>query len=506
MLRNVSINRKGALLLGLPSAMFVALLVPLLSIGTSLDQAVNENVRLQGLLTRIDAIKSAVVTIHSDNLQLALLGTGVLEVEIIGRAREAAAQLASLKDDLGNAPLPSKDMLMFASEAQVLLERLPATHHLLRDGDVAKGRAAAAQDERDVRSVSNLGSRMHVEVRRQLVHRFTEMNRLSTQGRIVLVSGSIVAIAVVLTIGWLLLRSMLWRLHTIQENVAGLERGRELSPPIKAQDEIGDIDAAVHKMVLSLRAQHAENELFIYSVSHDLRSPLVNLQGFGKELGRATDDLVEMVHAEPGVPPSLAQRIDRLIEEDMREALRFIDLAVQRQARIIESLLSLSRAGRVEYRWQNVDLDDRIGRLAAEMQKHLSGEGAITVQGTLPTVHGDPDALERVFENLLNNAIKYSLPERHPSITIGTVEDDAPDAHTVFVRDNGAGMTAEQAERAFLPFARFAGGEGEGIGLSLVKRVVDRHLGRVWIESEPGVGTTVLVTLPDARPTPLPSQ
>jgi len=250
-------------------------------------------------------------------------------------------------------------------------------------------------------------------------------------------------------------------------------------------------------MVRALRSQRTENEMFIYSVSHDLRSPLVNLQGFSKELARATQSLRETLRDED-LPESVARTVRHVIDEEMPESLHYIDLAVQRQARIIDSLLSLSRAGRVEYQWTDVDIESVIRPLAAVTNSGPNGQHVVIEVDQLPAVRGDRDALERLFDNLISNAVKYLSPDRPGKIQIGCREQTA-NRVVLFVRDNGIGIDQANHERVFLPFSRFGGGSGEGIGLSLVRRVVERHHGRVWIESEIGAGTTVLIAMPPAQ-------
>jgi signal transduction histidine kinase len=500
MLRNVSINGKGALLLTVPTMAIAALLVPLILIGYSLADALEEAERSQQLSTRLESIQSTLVTIQGENLQLALLGASDLTGEIPERASAAESDLEAMTGAIDDADALAEKQRTFASLAQSLLDRLLETQRQVLQGNLVEGRRAAASDDRELGEVVQLAEEIRREVRSRVITRFAETDRLSAEGMKVLIGGSIAAIAIVVTFGWLLLRSMLWRLHTIQENVLRMERGDELVAPVPAEDEIGRIDTATHKMVRSLRAQQSENEMFIYSVSHDLRSPLVNLQGFGSELHRTAAALSKLIGETPDVPAEVKERANSLIEGDMGEALRFIDLAVQRQARIIDSLLSLSRAGRVDYHWQNVALDEQVRELVAELSKRLPDGSTMTVREPLPTVYGDADALVRVFENLLNNAIKYRHQERDAQITVGVAEASPAGSYTIFVQDNGIGMTEQQCERATLPFSRYAGGEGEGIGLSLVKRVVDRHHGSLKITSVAGEGTTVHVTLMQARP------
>ncbi|MEO6597004.1 MAG: HAMP domain-containing sensor histidine kinase, partial [Planctomycetota bacterium] len=394
---------------------------------------------------------------------------------------------------IGN-PLRSGAVDQLAQNTTRLLTRLTETHVVLREGRKADGAASLAVNDRDLQAVSSLIGAMRRDERRLAVQRLKSAGQLSRQRRVVFVALSVTTTLFVVLLGWSLLRSTVRRLLVIQDNVQRFAGDLDLTPPIPASDEIGQIDKAVHEMVGTMRAQRRDNDMFIYSVSHDLRSPLVNLQGFSKELARSTQALREAVNT-AGMAVDARQSIQRITTEEMPEALHYIDLAVQRQARIIESLLSLSRAGRVEYRRTRVDLDECVRALVSQIQ-HRDGMSHVEILvGKLPPVHGDRDALERLFDNLLVNAINYLSKERPGKVEIGCTEATASSV-VVFVRDNGVGIAKEHIERVFMPFSRFAGGQGEGIGLSLVRRVVDRHHGSVWIESEPSLGTTVFVSLP----------
>lgn len=253
-----------------------------------------------------------------------------------------------------------------------------------------------------------------------------------------------------------------------------------------------------------LTQQNQENEMFVYSVSHDLRSPLVNLEGFSQELAHVCGELRELF-AGPEVPAETRARGLALVEGDVGESIRYITQAVLRLSGIIDSLLRLSRAGRVEYQSQQVDVNGTMARVLDSMRGTIAERGAAVHCGELPVVWGDPTALELVFANLVGNALKYADPLRPARVEIG--RHDEPDADeergtlTFYVRDNGLGIAPEYHERIFQPFKRVhtQTAEGEGMGLAIARRVVERHRGRIWVESAPGSGSTFFVELPDVR-------
>lgn len=245
-----------------------------------------------------------------------------------------------------------------------------------------------------------------------------------------------------------------------------------------------------------LRHRNEENELFVYSVSHDLRSPLVNLKGFSSELTRASDEIARLLAQ--GASAEARERIRRILDEDIREAVQFISTAVSRLSTIIDALLSLSRIGRVEYRPQAVDVQATVGRVVDSLRATIRERGISVSVGRLPACWGDPSAIEQAFANLLDNAMKYLKPSPGGRVEVGSQPADGEAFSTYFVRDDGQGIAADDQAKIFLPFQRAHTGmvEGEGIGLAIVRRIVERHGGRVWVESQPGRGSTFYLALP----------
>lgn len=292
------------------------------------------------------------------------------------------------------------------------------------------------------------------------------------------------------------------RIGVMSGNARRLAAGEPLAAPLGGSDEIGKLDAVFHAMARSIAEKDQENEMFIYSVSHDLRSPLVNLQGFSKELALTCDDLRGALAGESaGVPERTKQRVDTLLDRDMKTSIHFIQTAVTRLSSIIDSLLRLSRAGRVELRPQLVDIRAMVGRVVEALGSTTTAQGARIVTGDLPTAWCDPTAVEQVFANLICNAVHYLDPARPGRIEVGSLEPESGDGLlTYFVKDNGLGIPKSYQNKLFLAFQRLhpEAAPGEGIGLALVRRMVDRLGGRVWLESEEGVGSTFYFTLPGA--------
>lgn len=328
-------------------------------------------------------------------------------------------------------------------------------------------------------------------------------------------------------------RSIGRRLEVLTGNAERLGHGRPLSAPLSGNDEIAALDAILHQTGARLRAeQHQavlkarlemrakelagvneelrqetqDNEMFIYSVSHDLRSPLVNLQGFSKELQVSCDELRTTIDAAQ-LPADERHRLTSVLDGDVRESLQFLRTAVTRAAAIIEALLRISRAGRLEYQWQRVSIGRVVARVVDGFAGAIEARGALVTVRELPPAWGDPTAIEQIFSNLIGNALNFLDPDRVGRIEVGACQPEPVDesqppvlrTRTYYVRDNGLGIPAAYMSKVFRAFQRLHGevAKGDGIGLALVRRTVERHGGRVWVESAEGAGSTFFVVLPE---------
>ena len=261
----------------------------------------------------------------------------------------------------------------------------------------------------------------------------------------------------------------------------------------RVRERTGKLEAANRDLL----QKNTENEMFVYTVSHDLRSPLVNLQGFSKELEKGCQGLIALLD-EQNVAPDTRARGRALLDGKMAKSIGFIRSAVLRLSGIIDALLRLSRAGRVEYRREAIDVGRVVGQVVRAAQVTIAERGATVHVGDLPAAWGDRTAIEQVFANLVGNALTYLDPSRPCVIEIGVLTNSDAGFRTYFVRDNGLGIAEGHRQKIFLAFQRAHPGigTGEGLGLAIVARVIARHRGRVWVESQPGEGSTFYVTLP----------
>ena len=266
--------------------------------------------------------------------------------------------------------------------------------------------------------------------------------------------------------------------------------------------ELVHANAELRASSQAIGEKNEELESFVHNVSHDLRSPLHNLRGFCDELALACASLGEVVR-DPKLPPEASLRVGSIVREDVEPSIQFVMTSAGRLQRLVDALTQLSRQGRTPLAKEPVDLHAVFEATRDLLRTSIAARGATLTAGTLPTVRGDATALERVFTNLIGNALAYLDPARVGQIDVGTSPADDPDGRDagmvhVWVRDNGRGIPTRDQPKVFQVFQRFHpdAAPGEGIGLAIVKRIVERHGGRVWATSEEDVGSVFHLTLP----------
>ncbi len=230
-----------------------------------------------------------------------------------------------------------------------------------------------------------------------------------------------------------------------------------------------------------LEQTNRELQEFAYVASHDLQEPLRKVRLFADML--VTDEA------------------DRL-SDDGRRATERMKSAAERMSRLISDLLSLSRVSTRPIAFAAVDLREVVDAVLVDLDVRIADTGGqVEVEGTLPVVAADRVQMGQVFQNLIANALKYHRPGVPPVVRVHS--DVRGGAAVITVSDNGLGFDAKYAERIFGPFQRLQGRsdvEGTGMGLSIVRRVLDRHSGTVTATSTLGVGSTFTLTIPLAQP------
>lgn len=238
------------------------------------------------------------------------------------------------------------------------------------------------------------------------------------------------------------------------------------------------------RMERALKASNQELEHFTFSISHDLQTPLRGIHGFADIL--------------------LRRAKDKLNEKEVHYLTR-MQVGAERMAALINDLLELSRIGRVTYPFEACAMEELLDQACGELESVIRATQAqVQAERPLPVVAVDRIRMQRVWVNLLSNAIKYVAPGTMPVVTVGTTGRRMRDGRAewvFFVRDNGIGIAPEYHQQIFEVFRRLHTHEqyeGTGAGLAIVKRIVEFHQGRVWVESREGGGSTFWFTLPQA--------
>lgn len=241
-----------------------------------------------------------------------------------------------------------------------------------------------------------------------------------------------------------------------------------------------ELETRVKERTAELQKVNQELEAFSYSVSHDLRRPLRAVTGFA--------ELLMADHASE-------------LSEDGRQLLTTIKNGAAQMNQLIEALLNLSRIDRQPLVPRPVNLTALVRQTVAELQPECTGRDMHIRVADLPECQGDPALLRQVFENLLSNAIKYTRTRPVAEIEIGFKAADGQGMTTYFVRDNGVGFDMRHADKLFGVFQRLHRAEefpGTGVGLSIVRRIIHRHGGKIWAEAAVDQGATFYFTLPPA--------
>ena len=280
-------------------------------------------------------------------------------------------------------------------------------------------------------------------------------------------------------------RTVLWNSANIQDKdgkiMATIAQGTDITERKRIEKELrrsrNGLEQRVKKRTEELARKNTEMERFIYTVSHDLRTPLISVSGF---LGLIKQD---------------TEKGDL---EHLNTDLRIANEAVTKMDKLLMETLELSRIGRVVNPPEDVPFGEIVEDALGQTSEKIKSKGVkVSVAQNLSVVHVDRMRIAEILVNLIENSIKYMGDQAHPKIEIGHRHDEE---ETFFVRDNGVGIDLSQHEKVFGLFYRLdPKSKGTGVGLTIVKRIIEVHGGRIWIESELGKGCTVCFTLPLAN-------
>ncbi|MCP4711809.1 MAG: hypothetical protein GY869_24585 [Planctomycetes bacterium] len=280
----------------------------------------------------------------------------------------------------------------------------------------------------------------------------------------------------------------------VKQRTVELERANEeLESGIFERKRAKD---AVVRLNRDLEEKNRELESMIYATSHDFRSPLLNIKGFSLELKDACESLLSELRSE-GKTESLTPKLSELLEKGIPEAVQFIQASVNKMDKLLGGILRLSRLGKATLTIEPLGMNRMLSQITKSMEYQIK-ETEVTLEvGNLPKCLGDENQINQVFSNLLDNALKYIEPTRESLIHISGVLD-ANERAVYCVKDNGVGIKSEQQDSIFDMFHRLEPDKliGEGLGLTIARRIIARHNGRIWVESHYGEGSEFWVMLP----------
>jgi PAS domain S-box-containing protein len=255
----------------------------------------------------------------------------------------------------------------------------------------------------------------------------------------------------------------------------------DISARKAAEERVAQLLAQASDRASHLATTNQELEAFSYSVSHDLRAPLRHLSGYSQ---------------------MLEKQASGTLDEKSRHYLRVIGQTAREMGVLIDELLAFSGIGRTRLQRECVSLDALVAEVRERLMLPLEGRHISWNVAPLPTIEGDPALLRQVFVNLLDNAVKYTRKCADAQIDISLIPGDGSET-IIAIRDNGAGFEMKYANKLFGVFQRLhsaAEFEGNGIGLATVRRILQRHGGRIWAEAAPGVGATFYLSFPRTLP------
>jgi len=262
--------------------------------------------------------------------------------------------------------------------------------------------------------------------------------------------------------------------------------------------ELEASDIQLRQRLATLAAANEEIKSFAYIVSHDLRSPLVNLKGFTSELGFTLKEISEKIaQIEGRLDNADREEIKRLIEDDVPESMSFINTSVTKMDAMLNAILKLSRLGRYRLQFEAIDLHELCNSVLETYASHIRDTGIEITCGELPDIFNDRPIMEQIMGNLIGNAIKYLSPDRRGQIRIWS--ENNSQGITISVEDNGRGIADDEKEKVFQIFRRGRHQDvvGEGMGLAYVQTLARAQNGSISYTSKEDEGSTFSVYLPN---------
>jgi signal transduction histidine kinase len=404
-----------------------------------------------------------------------------------------ATKLAQL---IGDNPAQADNLSKLSAAIDTRLDQFVREMDLVRQNNLAAATALVSQSAADSTSaaIRDIGAAMRVEEERLLAMRTINADRSQVLASSVTIAGSSMVIALGAMSIFLVRRS---------------SRARDQAQARLRENNL-NLEATIDERTADLREANDEIQRFAYIVSHDLRSPLVNIMGFTSELEELRNDIfrrIARLDRAAALAPSMPEDAtataepelegaDKRLSDDFSEALGFIKSSIAKMDRLISAILNLTREGRREFSPERINMRELIEAIRTTVAHQAVEANAQIHVKALPDIVSDRLALEQIVSNLIDNALKYLRPgvpghiEIHGRTKLGYAVFD--------VADNGRGIDAKDHQRIFELFRR-AGTQdkpGQGIGLAHVRALVRRLGGTMSVASDINQGSTFTVTLP----------
>ncbi len=285
--------------------------------------------------------------------------------------------------------------------------------------------------------------------------------------------------------------------ENLQKTTASRDELNAANQQLAANEQ--QLRAANHELkanAAELSFRNAELQSIVYTVSHDLKSPLVNIKGFSEELEVQGCKLIKHLSL-VDLPETIRQDVMPLLEEEIPKSLHFIQASTVKMKGLLDGFLRVSKIRSAPIQKETLDMNALVKSVLATMQYQIETGGVTVTVDDLPPCMGDAGQINQVISNLVDNALKYRDQNRPGTIHISGRREG--DCITFWVSDNGIGIDPRHQDRVFEMFHRLDPNcpvSGDGLGLTIASRILDRHQGRIRLESEPGKGSTFYISLP----------